>query len=293
MRSALLTIVFVGLCPPSDGTQAHTPAFWRDLAANRFVVPEGQSVDALAREASAYLASPDPELRDDIAYSAFATWIYRDGSVSAATVRALTADWIANLSVGVGEAGTDSVFRRSFSALALALVVARDNNAPSLTREDVAGLLDAALTYLAAERDVRGFDARKGWMHSVAHTADLLKFLARSRHLAVADQQRILAAIAAKLDAVDESLTHGEDERLARGLVSIAARDDFDRAAFGSWLTTLTAPRAANPPTPASLAADENRKHLVVSLHALLTTDPRDTPGLAAARELVRAVLPR
>jgi len=293
MRSVLLTLLFVGLCPASGWTQAQPPAFWRDLAANRFAVPEGQPVDALARAASSLLASPDPELRDEIGYSALATWIYRDGRVSEATVRALMADWIRNLSVGVGEAGTDTVFRRSFSALALALIVARDNQSPWLERAEVARLVEAALAYLAAERDVRGFEAQKGWMHSVAHTADLLKFLARSRHLEVADQQRILTAIAAKLDAVDAPLTHGEDERLARVPVSIAARDDFDQAAFGSWLKAVATPRTVNPPTPASIAAGENRKHVIVSLHALLTTDPRDTPGLAAARDLVRAVLPR
>lgn len=293
MRHGLLTLLFLTTAPGAAWTQTHDTAFWRALAEKRFAVPEGQSVDALAREASRLLASPDPELRDDIGYSALATWIYRERNVSDATLRVLMDEWIANLSAGVGERDTDSVFRRSFSALALALLVARDNEEPWLERAEFARLLEAALAYLAAERDVRGFDAQKGWMHSVAHTADLLKFLARSRHLQVAGQRAILTAIAAKLDAVDVALTHGEDERLARVVVSIAARDDFDQAAFGSWLKALIAPRAVNPPTPASLAGGENRKHLIVSLHALLTTDPRGTPGLAAARELVRAVLPR
>jgi hypothetical protein len=293
MPHRLLTLVLVALLPTVAAAQTHDTAFWRSLAERRFAVPEGQSVDALAREVSGLLASPDPELRDDIAYTGLAAWIYRERSVSGATMRALMAEWTANLSSGIGERGTESVFRRSFSALALALLVARDNDAPWLERADVARLLESALAYLAAERDVRGFDAAQGWMHSVAHTADLLKFLARSRHLPVAGQRAILTAIAAKLDAVDVALTHGEDERLARAVVSLAARDDFDQAAFGSWLKTWAAPRASGPPTPASLAAGENRKHVIVSLHALLTTDPRNTPGLAAARELVRGVLPR
>jgi hypothetical protein len=35
------------------------------------------------------------------------------------------------------------------------------------------------LDYFARERDLRGYDATRGWMHSVAHTADAFKFLAR------------------------------------------------------------------------------------------------------------------
>ena len=52
------------------------------------------------------------------------------------------------------------------------------------------------MNYLKDEQDVRGFDARLGWLHSVAHTADLLKFLARSPHLQVQEQAVVLKAIA-------------------------------------------------------------------------------------------------
>jgi hypothetical protein len=279
--------------PPATLAQApaHDKAFWLELAAKRFAVPEGESVTALARELSGLLASPDPELRDDVAYSGLASWIYRERRLPPDVLRSLTDEWMANLSAGAGERGADTVFRRSFSALSLGLIAALDNAAPFLERPEFDRLLEAGLAYLAAERDVRGFDETKGWMHSVAHTADLLRFLARSRHLQPAQQGAILSAIAAKLGRVDEVLTHGEDERLARAVVSIVARTDFDREAFAAWLTSLAPARPARPPTAASLAAAQNRRNLVVSLHAVLTTDPRDAPGVQAAREIVRAAL--
>jgi hypothetical protein len=56
--------------------------------------------------------------------------------------------------------------------------------------------------YLAAEQDIREYAADRGWMHSAAHTADLLKFLGRSRHLDVAGQARLLNAVAQKLASV-------------------------------------------------------------------------------------------
>ena len=89
----------------------------------------------------------------------------------------------ANLRKGIGAIGTDGVLLRSFSALTLSVVAARDSEAPFLSAEEYATLLDAALAYFHDERDTRGFDAAKGWMHSAAHTSDLLKFLARNPRL--------------------------------------------------------------------------------------------------------------
>src|SRR4029453_1426853 len=98
-------------------------------------------------------------------------WIYRDQKLSPAQLREPMAEWIGNLKRGLGEQGTDSVLLRSFSALELSLLAAYDLKTPFLSQEEYDALLAAALDYLADERDVRGYDPEKGWMHSVAHTA--------------------------------------------------------------------------------------------------------------------------
>ena len=114
----------------------------------------------------------------------------------------------------------------------------------------------------------------------MAHTADLLKFLARSRHLEVSAQRRILTAIADKLARLDHVLTHGEDERLARAVVAIATRPDADIPAFESFLQRLKPAPLHSLPTPEELAANQNRKHLAVSLYAVLSVAGRDDPSL-------------
>lgn len=48
----------------------HDRGFWREIAKNHYAVPEGQPVLPLLHELSGYLGSTDPELRDDLAYSA-------------------------------------------------------------------------------------------------------------------------------------------------------------------------------------------------------------------------------
>ena len=131
-------------------------AFWRGLAGRKFVAAPGESPAALARELSGLLGSPDPELRDDIGYTGLVSLIFRQRVVPADTLRALTGDWIANLSTGVGEQGTDTVLKRSFSALALGIVAALDNESPELDRAAFDRLLRAALAYSMASATCAG-----------------------------------------------------------------------------------------------------------------------------------------
>ena len=62
-------------------------------------------------------------------------------------------------------------------------------------------------------------------MHSAAHTADLVKFLARSRHLPAGAQREILDAIGEKVRNAPVVYTFGEDQRFARAVLSIVNRD--------------------------------------------------------------------
>lgn len=291
---ALLLLCAAPIAGADARPPAHDRAFWQRLADADAKLPEGESAAALVAELSQMLGSPDPTLRDEFAYSLTAAWIHRDQRLSPDELRPLLAQWSANLKQGIGEQGTDSVLLRSFSALQLSVLAAYDLKAPFLTQAEFDQLLSAALDYLAAERDVRGYDAQKGWLHSVAHTADLLKFLARSRHLAPADQRRILEAIAAKLAAAGP-LTHGEDERLARAVLSLLGRADFDAAAFRAWHGAYPARRqalaATKPFDIAAYAGLENARHLLSSLHALLAQVKEPAPGLVSARQELLATL--
>lgn len=207
---------------------AHGRAFWRAIVANHYAIPPTDGALPLALELSGYLGSSDPELRDTLAYSILYTWIVEQKRLSPDELVTLLPAWEANLRAGIGEMGTDSVFKRSFSALCLAAVGERDLREPFLGRERFRSLLEDALTYLREERDLRGFDERNGWMHATAHTADLLGALAANPYLTKQDQGRVLAAIAARLATANTIFSYGEQDRLASVAATIAARDDCD-----------------------------------------------------------------
>jgi Protein of unknown function (DUF2785) len=289
-RRVSFALAFALLAAAAAAAPAHDVAFWRAVARNHYTPPANTTAATLAGELVDMLASPDPEQRDDLAYSTLANWIYQQRLLDAAALRPIVGRLLANLTRGVGERDANTVFSRSFSALVLSVVIARDNVDPFLDAAAWRAIESAAFAYLSAEQDLRGYDPDAGWMHSAAHTADLLKFLARSRYVDAPGQRRYLDAIATKLTSASVVFTHGEDERFARAVLSLVARADFDAAQFDAWLQG-TKPAVPDHPTTAQLRAAQNWKNLLAKLEVLLSNDPQPSDAVVTARTAVRATL--
>jgi hypothetical protein len=216
--------------------------FLRFLVSADNALPQGQWVDELTPELLSWLGSVDEELRDEFAYPILAAWIER-GEYTPDQLRAMARRMVDNLAVGLGENGTDTVFLRTFSALILMEVVSYDNAHPFLDEDEVLELLDSALTYLRRERDLRGHVQGPGWAHAVAHTADLLMMLARSRHVDAAELERLLDGIADKLlEPAETVYLYQEDERLAYAALTALRRGLVSRAFLTTWFGRFARP---------------------------------------------------
>jgi hypothetical protein len=286
MRLAAVALLLAS--PAAGSPPAHDRAFWTSLAAKDFAVPEGESAGALALEVAGLLSSPDPALGDGVAFEARARWVWRDGLVPAADLETLRLRLQGNLEQGLGESGGDQAYGRSFSALGLSILAAADLRRPWMTPEAFDGLLGAATRYLAAEKDLRGFVPGGGWVHATAHTADVLKFLARSPRLTPAGQARIVTAVASRLRTAGVVLAWGEDERLAQALLSLAGRKDLDPKPFEAWLAALAAENTAlwkNGPSiePAAFISVRAQKQALVHLAALLAREEAPPEALRKA----------
>ena len=271
--------------------QTHDRAFWQSIGKNKYAVPEHQSADALAHELSALLASPDPGLRDDLAYSILARWIYR-GYLSTPALIQLTDAWRANLKDGLGESGTNSVLKRSFSALCLSSMAAREAKSPFMGAGRYHELVAESVTYLQAERDLRGYDAQLHWIHATAHTADLVGALADSPMLTKEEETAILSAIAVRLATAPDVYTQGEQDRMAAAVTSVIRRPDFDDSSFAAWLSGIeTADRDVWSATNVeSLAHYQNRTYMLQALAVHLSLEP-DSGRIAGFHQKVLAIL--
>jgi len=98
--------------------------YWQDVMAADYAVPHDRTLTELTEELVRGLASTNPQVRDALAYPTLATWLER--GVYDDLLPGFGDGLCAGLNYGLGEDGTDTVFRRSFTALTLAEVIHRD-----------------------------------------------------------------------------------------------------------------------------------------------------------------------
>lgn len=219
-------------------------AYWRRVHAAGLAVPGDRPLDDLTAELTVMLGATDPEMRDGLAYPTLATWVSR--GVYDDLLIGLGDGMAAGLAAGLGEQGTDTVFRRSFSALILGECIARDNERPLVPGGKVLEWGDRLATWLLRERDVRGFVPEKGWAHAVAHGADALGTLAQSPHLGKAELTVLLDVIADRLVLpVDQLFNNGEPDRLSAATVHILRRGTVPMTVVEPWINRIAATAGA------------------------------------------------
>jgi hypothetical protein len=213
-------------------------SYWRQVHADGLAVPSDRPLDDLTAELTRMLGDPDPALRDGTAYPTLTTWL--DRGVYDDLLAGLGDGMAMGLLVGLGEQGTDTVFRRSFSALVLGECIARDNRRPLLPGGKILEWGDRLATWLLRERDLRGYVPGKGWAHGVAHGADALAILAGSPHLATPELTVLLDVIADRvLLPVDRLFTSGEPDRLAFATMNVLRRNVVPLRVLEPWIARL------------------------------------------------------
>jgi hypothetical protein len=222
---------------------------WKQVHDDDFRVPEGLPLADLTEELSVMLGASDPALRDGTAYPTLATWIGR--GVYDDLLPGLGDGMAAGLTAGLGERGTDSVFRRAFSALVLAECIERDNSRPLVLGGKVLQWGDAIATWVLREQDLRGYVDGKGWAHAIAHGADALSALAASPHLGHAELTVVLDVVADRLLLpVEQPFTHGEPDRLVGTTMAVLRRGSVPLTVIEPWLNRIAAAASAAAHAP-------------------------------------------
>jgi len=222
-------------------------AYWHQVRSAEMAVPTDRSLPDLTAELTTMLGSTDPVVRDEIAYPILATWISE--GVYDDLLAGLGDGMAVGLTRGLGETGTDSVFRRSFSALVLAECIARDNAALLLPPGKILEWGDRVSGWLVRERDVRGFVPGRGWAHAIAHGADAISVLAESAHLGLNELTVVLDVLADRVVAETPApLSSGEPDRLARATMTVLRRRLVPLRIIEPWLARIASAATARTP---------------------------------------------
>ncbi|MGI8676450.1 MAG: DUF2785 domain-containing protein [Nocardioidaceae bacterium] len=265
-------------------------AYWQAVLTGGLEVPPDRPLDDLTAELVTMLGDPSPRRRDDLAFPVLATWI--SNGVYDRLLVGLGDGITVGLRHGIGADGDDTVLRRSFSALVLTEAIGRDNEVHLLDEDVVLRWGDRATSWLLRERDLRGWIPQHGWAHAVAHGADLLGQLARSRHLGALELTVLLDVVADRLlQPTPYVWRHGEDDRLAYAVMSILHRDVVSFGVLEPWVARLGVgisqaaaqyEGTAEWPTPSAA----NTTSFLRALHVQLALGVRGRPGVAMDEHL-------
>jgi hypothetical protein len=275
-------------CPPPGWSKS----LLVELGKRDFSIDDDTLRNDLARDLQACLRSPDPALRDGVAFAAYAKWL-RSSQLTAATRISLLDAQLAVLEGADDPTG----FARPFAALVLAELARADAMKQELTPAQRSRLLASAVGYLGTVSDYRGFDASEGWRHGVAHGADLLMQLSRHPALGHAELLPMLDAVAAKIaPAGEHSYVFGEPERLARPIIFLALRDIFDEPVWHQWFERISSPKPFAGwnevfATQSGLAKRHNTKGFLLGLY--VAAQEADKPGLRRLLTPLRQALQR
>ena len=222
-----------------------TRAYWSQVKAGGLAVPDDRPLTELTTELTTMLGSPDPHVRDGLAYPTLATWV--DRGVYDDLLTGLGDGMAAGLTVGLGEQGTDSVFRRAFSVLVLAECIDRDNHEGLLPAGKLLEWGDRIATWYLRERDLRGFVRRQGLgphgrprrrRHRGARRGR--PHLGRNELTVLLDVHRRPAAGARR-----RRLAHGEPDRMALATMTVLRRNVVPITVVEPWVARIAAGAAA------------------------------------------------
>jgi hypothetical protein len=278
----------VPACPPAGYDRAALEA----LRAAEFQIADTAEHERFARDLIPCLASPDPFLRDRIAYEGLTTML-RGEQLSVATRTNLTNEALAMMR------GPDpDGFARPFAALALSELVRADRINGYFDDAMYDEIVAQSSAYMRGISDYRGFDEREGWRHGVAHGADLLMQIVLDPNFNAPSHMRAIRdAVGAQVAPTTHFYTYGESERLMRPILFMARRGAFTEAEWTAWFEQLMQPAPLNAwsdafGSQAGLAKRHNMTAFIqaIWINARLSENTADDVLLPGAEAALRAL---
>nr|WP_315484370.1 DUF2785 domain-containing protein [uncultured Undibacterium sp.] len=286
-RSAITSVllsysaVAFAACPPDGKTQE-----------NLLILKESkwQIADAQQRQQSALnlldcLASPDPQLRDEIAFEALSFWM-RGELLTTETIQTIQQQLQAQISAP--RTKNDPGFQQAFAALVLAEVARVDRRKAFMSEAQRQEMVNLAAHYLRNIQDYRGYDEKQGWRHGVAHAADWMMQLSLNPALNKSQHSAMLEALAQQIRNDQHFYQYGEGERLMTPVFYLGLRSALTAEEWDNWFTgLLTTSLDLKKTTQASLA----RKHNLTAFLSAMYLNLQESKQAALQEKLLPLVI--
>lgn len=176
------------------------------------------------------LRQTDPTLRDKGAFFFISDGLQNgvfDTNQLFLMVRCLLQDNV--LFSHIDELDNDGVFYRSFAVFVLSMLryANRKGTKRFISDEVNQDLLLNFATYIALERDTRGFVGDKGWAHAFMHIGNLMSEFTHDDNVQRADKIFLLTILIEKLKRLDTPLIMGENRRIVGVITDLVNKNEL------------------------------------------------------------------
>lgn len=228
---------------------------------------EATEIDTLLDRYLPEIGNPNPEIRDDYLYSIFHNLLssknLSNEKLGQITDKLLSPDY---LFYDMTNENTDSVLKRSFTLLQIDTLLQRHLESPIYTKEALDTLFYQFTTYYQKEKILLGYHPLKGWIHTTAHGADVIRTLAKCQELDESMLIQLSMLAKRKFTQGQHAYDAHEDDRMSRAIISIMNQDKLTSAFWVDWVCLLET-LEEDLPYEFIVRSKTNRKNLMRSLY--------------------------
>lgn len=188
-----------------------------------------------------HLADVNPVIRDELCYNVLAQAIL-EGVLTREQIRWMIEFFRSTgaLFYQIGQQDESSVYR-SFVALVWAILVHVDGDETSHYYEVMHPnerhyIFVSSWIYMKQERDMRGYVKEYGWIHAVAHGADLLAAVMAHPLFQIENSEEILNTLAAVLQRMEQPFVDEEEMRLGLVIVAGLLNGKITQSHLANWI---------------------------------------------------------
>lgn len=190
----------------------------KELKSNKYDFKE-VNILSLTEELIKHIGDPDPNIRDGLIYPVLAHLLHDDVHQKEELIKfthlLLSEEYLFK---GIHTKSIKNTVTRTFTLLQLVILIYKHNKDHSLTDELQIRIFNAVLEYFNNESIYLGYDDTYGFVHAVAHTADVFNQMAKSPLLTKVQVKEILSLIVKAFKNNTYQFICDEDERMVNAI---------------------------------------------------------------------------
>jgi len=207
-----------------------------DIQKNNYDI-KGYEVKKVIDETLPIIGHQDPKVRDDLVYPVLAH-LFHDHHLSETDITHYIDLLISDdyLYYDLENKESYSALKRSFTVLQLVIICFVHRRDHIIKEDKINHLLTRFLDYYKKESILTGYDPQVGWIHTIAHSADLFSQLVQVEHLKEKDILDIFEAIQHKMKNDYHDFICNEDERSVVAIKKALDLNRMNQEHMLSWL---------------------------------------------------------